>query len=269
MNFYYFGIVNRIKMIKFTARGFEFICPKKLLCEEWSNSLLKDFVNNTNIILDKIDDSIYIDINPDNINIIFDYLEHQDYKIDIDHCAKRDLIYLGLSEENLEEWKLQPLSETIDDTDYDFNIPELFFINTRDSKKIILNKSTVNLWPNCKFRDIIIGKYSDFLIDKSEHSVSTWLNISYTLCNIYLSMLRDGINCYIDILVKDKYIKNIALNYGIITPYQLEIINKRYDRINKLNQSIPFAIIILFFKILGNSVFIRKIDNCIITYNNR
>jgi len=50
--------------------------------------------------------------------------------------------------------------------------------------------------------------------------------------------LRDGINCYIDMLIKDKYIKTIALNYGIITTDQLDIITKRYDRINKIKPPI-------------------------------
>mgnify|MGYP001059172673 CR=1 FL=1 len=225
-------------MIKFTARGFEFVCAKKLLCDKWKNNLLKDFVTNSTIQLDKVDDSIYVDINPNNINVIFDYMAFENYKKDIDLCTERDLIYLGLLNENSEEWKLQSLSESINCVDYDYDIAELFFINTRDSKKIILNKSTINLWPNCKFRDIIIGKYSDYLVEKSDNSVTTWLNINYDLCNILLCMLRDGINCYIDIIVKDKYINMVMEDYGIITSLELEIINNRYNRITNLKSPI-------------------------------
>lgn len=243
-----------ILMITFSARGKKFSCNKQIISTKWKDSLLKNLVVSNYNNIELIDDSIIVDINPNCTEIILDYLEYACTMSSPNYLDIRELTYIGLLENNIETWKLIPLYENEQSCDSNLTIPNIVNIYTRDNKVIILNKDIINNWPICKFKEIICGFHKEYLYKNNGNNLDIMINLNYEICNILISIMRDNINCYLDLLLDNKYLISILEYYGIINRDSIIIFQKRYERVKNL----PEGVIIQFDKLTFFSETNRK-----------
>lgn len=239
-------------MIKFSARGVPFECSKEIILKKWKECLLKSLVI-TNIQLDEYQGSILIDINPLYLNYILDYLEYGVVSGKADYLCKRELVYIGINDEYIDLWKLMPLYENLQENEYNVESDKAFeyiFIYTRENQIIVLNKNIINEWKNCKFKEILYGYHKEYLLEYVENCIKIRINLDYKTCNILISMMRDNINCYYDILCDNEYLRKITFYYDIYNVQLNNILKKRYIRIKNKSRDIIFNDnnIIFFFK---------------------
>ena len=133
-------------IIKFNARGTFFSLPKENL-EKYQHTLLNVLSSNTNIPMDIINDSIYVDVSPQCITHIIDYYNHGKYHTE-DYFVLMDLKYLNLynsnnlpfgytlsNEENIQE-KNDGKSVDVQTIRNEFSENKYYKIHTADNKII-------------------------------------------------------------------------------------------------------------------------------------
>ena len=229
-------------MISFSARGKKFDIPYKYILENINESVLLRILSllpeNMN---EKIDGSIFIDINPVYLNEILQYIYKKSKMIpDLNNdndIVRRELCYLSVINEYEPEWINHSLKENSQTTNNIQSEQEykIIIIMTSNGKKIKLCSSSVQLWCESNFKDIICGKNDMHIISKNDDVITVWIDMDYKMCNSIISFLRDGINVHHKFLFMDKHILNNVLHYGICEQQELNTLKNRITRMNELN----------------------------------
>lgn len=226
-------------MIKYSFRGTVLELPKHI------NEHLNDEEDNS---------EIYLDVNPEIIYLLqFSNLNDLD---DIDNFLHQDLLYLNLikNQDTMRNfdiksnscthfnkwWKSYPIK------DYTYNkenIPKKIIINTIDNHKIIVHGDNVSKWFDCYFKDIIVGKYDKYIVNKNLHEIELFIYLESKYLHNFLSLMRDGINNYYDDIINDKKFRNLLLDYKMIDYYDYHTMIIRQSRCkNILKYSNSFKI---------------------------
>ncbi len=195
-------------LVNFSARGTKFQIPRQIL-ENKPESLLYVLSNDIDIPIDKIDECIYVDVNPIHIKSIIDY-----YVMDILPNIKKDIFlymdlkYLSLIDDfkkDVPEITLNMKFPIIYDTIRNHSIVQKWCrIHTIDNNIIIVDLSTFNQNGWNKLSSIIFGFDEKYLIHESEEYLDVWIGIEKEFVNIILSIVRDGLNWYYEFLDTDE-----------------------------------------------------------------
>lgn len=202
-------------MINFNARGTKFMLPKNLLNKK-PNSLLS-VLSNTNLPIDDLDKSIYVNIDPNHIENIVDF-----YMLDLVPNMENDIFlymdfkYIGLIDETIKKCPHIPshmefplIFENICDSSLPkTNIMQKYCrIHTVDDHLIIVNLSECTCNTNYKLSSILFGFDENYLINKSDEFIDVWIGQNKNIVNNILSIYRDEINWYYY-----HFVKNLALS---------------------------------------------------------
>lgn len=214
---------------KFSARGIEFIIPNIFL-KNHPDSLMCMLGNpKFDIPIDKINDAIFLDIDPCNIELVTDIYNDADIlaDIDLDIFQYMDLKYLNLVNH---ETTAKFVEEKLDCDDQQNNIINSTInngykycnIHTLDSKIILLDLEFYKSCNNSLMKSILFGEKGEYIIGSTEKFVDVWFGNTFVDTNKIISILRDGINYY------KKYIRSEYI--------QTDIFFKKYeDHIRKYN----------------------------------
>lgn len=207
-------------MIKFNARGKDFYIKERLL-EKYQNSLLYLLSNtnmNSNITVSKINDSIYLDINPKYLRYIYDIYNIDSY-IDenIDIFAKHDLEYLGF-DVNVNYQIIPTLLHPIISPKKNINDKNQILKNNTNNKYCNVHCAdgvlvTIDLANNylmdTKLGYILYGNDTDSIITITDDYINVMITIDSLLLHNILSIIRDGYHLYhqyiYDTQIKDCY----------------------------------------------------------------
>lgn len=270
-------------LVDFSARGTKFQIPKKIL-ERRPESLLSVLGRDTDIPIDKIDDCIYIDINPIHISYIVDY-----YIMDIlpnmenDIYLYMDLKYIGLiddSQINIPKISFNMKYPIIYDRLENYTVNQKWCrIHTLDSCIVIIDLSTFNQNGWNKLSSIIFGFEEEFLIGKSDKYIDVWIGLNKKFINIIISIIRDGLNWYFEALMplsQEKYCEfleepNIHPLNQIVTEQKniynaININNKKYDPDIHYNNMDIFAC--RNYVNYGCKNYNRQCSSCVQNHNN-
>lgn len=188
-------------MMTFNARGTKFSIPKSLL-KRHPDTLLNSVCLYNNIPMDKINDGIFVDIDPSNISMIIDLYHH----CDLSELKFRsifqymDIKFLGF---DVEYDKIFPhMSEPLiyNDPEITQSIDEkIVYINihTSDNNVITIHKYITDGWIECHLKSIILGQIDDYMIGHNENGgIDVWIGLNTFRTHCILSILRDGLNYY-------------------------------------------------------------------------
>ncbi len=210
------------QIIKFSARGTEFQIPKILLKNKPKSLLFIMSDADFNVPIDKINNCIYIDVNPLHINFIVEYYVMNVFPDTINQniYLYMDFKYLGLLNDSHILPSCVPCYMTypiINKTNLcNIDIKQKYCrIHTIDNHIIISDLSiyaTHNLWND--LLSIMFGQINEFIINKSDEYIDVWIGFSKKIINILLSIMRDGLNWYYCSLNENEYSpkKNININ---------------------------------------------------------
>lgn len=197
-------IQSNINFKNFCARGHNFVIPEFVL-NKYPNTLLYT-LSTSSFPLDKFDDHMYIDIDPDYIDIVVDYYYFgKDYVdkfylnndiFEHHHFLKMDLGYLGIIDNYCMDdipTMEYPVIYLKDNIQINSN-HKYCKIHTRDNYivTIILNNS----WNNSKMKSILFGMYKEYIIKESSDYIDIWIELDKKYINKILSIMRDGIHFY-------------------------------------------------------------------------
>lgn len=227
-------------MLSFSARGKIFNVPYKYILENINeNVLLRIMALMPENMNEKIDNCIFIDINPVYLNDILNFvykksklLSDLDYENDI---LCRELCYLSVLDEYEPDWvnftfhKNDLKCDNKNSLNHE-NDNKIITITTSDNKTIKLLSSSVDLWKESLFKDIIYGRNEKYIISKIDDNINVWIDINYKICNIIISIMRDGINVYHKLLDKNAIIKKNIIHYGICEQFDLDVLANRIKR---------------------------------------
>lgn len=205
-------------LITFSARGTKIFIPKALL-KKYPDTLLCNICNYDNIPTDKINNEIFIDINPANISTVVKLYHNSEIEeIDINSISLyMDLKYLGFMVEyhKILPYMNDPVNYSTEVETLEINNLEYVNIHTIENDIIIVDINTINNWIDCKFKSIIVGKYTDYIIDQKNDYLDIWIGLNTFKTHYILSILRDGLNWYYyDYpLTYNKNVNNIVNNY--------------------------------------------------------
>ena len=189
-------------IITFSARGTKFIIPKILL-KKYPDILLNNLCDDIGIPIDKINNSIIIDINPSTISILADLYYYGDATDQLKACSiseYMDLKFLGfdVKYDKLLPHMIEPIicshnaEETCQST-YKLNYVN---IHTIDNNIIVVDRNIINSWENCKFKSIICGFHDEYIIDKHDDHIDVSVGLNLFKTHYILSIMRDGLNYY-------------------------------------------------------------------------
>lgn len=231
-------------MIKFTARGYNFEIPYNYILEKLKEgTLLRNLALIPENLVEKIDGCVFVDLNPVHIKHILSYSYnngsmHKINKEQINNELYRELCYALIVDDNISDWLSVPLSENISDIkDYVENFLEpckkIITIHTSDNKCIKLLHSVIASWKKCLFRDIISGESKIYFLSENDDSLNVWIDANYKLCNQIISIMRDGINSYHEMLGNHVF-KKYILYYGLYSEKELNALTNRVLRITNM-----------------------------------
>lgn len=209
------NISNEIK--KFNARGTIFTIPNFLL-KKFPDSLMCMLSNpKFDIPIDKIDDSIYIDVDPTNIDIIMDI--YNDIEIELNIYQYMDLKYLSLvNSEMIQKFSSEffgsctKYNETIR-CDYKY-----CNIHTSDNKIILLNLEFYKICKNSLIKSILFGEKEEYVIKRSSIFIDVWMGNTFSDANKIISILRDGSEHYVKYINSEYiYVDHFFLKYKMHT----------------------------------------------------
>ena len=201
-------------MIKFSARGEQFSIPNKLL-EKYPESMLYILSNNSDFPIDRLDECIYVDVNPFTIDSIMDYYNLGKVQPSNIYIAM-DMKYLGLDIEhafNISPCMNRPViyNETVHDVESSVHSSRFYRIYTTNNKIITMDTSLYNA-KNLNILGSMI--YADEKNDMSSSIKNVYVSVNDTIMNIILTILRDGLNWYYEYLADNKkYFYKLLENY--------------------------------------------------------
>ncbi len=192
-------------LIRFSARGTEFKIPLLQLERRTESMLYMLATTDPNIPIDKINDAIYIDIDPFHINEIAEF-----YTMNIIPNFNKniylymDFKYLGLTNDDT----IVPKCMTIPIINNNIlkmecNIEQKYCkMHTIDNEITIVDLATCNTdnWNN--LLSILYGQDEEYVMEKSEEYINVWIGITKKRLNNLLSIIRDGLNWYYIYLIE-------------------------------------------------------------------
>lgn len=185
---------------KFNIRGTIIEIPL-LLLKRKPESLLYMLSNPSfDAPIDKINDAIYVDIDPNNIEIIVDcynniYLQNDDMNI----FQYMDLKYLNLIDNttffDTSMMNTNDQNSVISDITCDY---KYCIIRTFDRKTILLDLTMYKGRNDNIMKSILFGKNEEYVIniDQEKKSVCVWIGMTEIYINKIISIIRDGIEWY-------------------------------------------------------------------------
>ena len=237
-------------MISYSFRGTKIDVPKKFI-DKLDNNLLKSLASSS--ITDIYKESIFVDANPNIIELCFGIYDNQKLiKKPLDTYQFFELQYLACIsykedddhfDKKLEKWwKSYPVKEYY--IKNDIIIPKIINIKTIDNKYIVLKDYVVQNWFECIFKNIICGHDDTYIISYKNDELDVWLNINFEYTNILISIMRDIISHYYDLIIRNNKLQDILIFFGIVDKNYFLVMNNRYERIydikNKLTYSFDF-----------------------------
>lgn len=204
-------------IIEFSARGTNFSLPKKLL-DKYPETMLSMLDSNVDIPIDKIDDNIYVDINPNSIGPIIDYYNLGKCEVE-DFYTLMDFRYLGL--ENITNNLPYSSKESCKKNDVivsnngelntDISKYKYCRIHTADCKIIIISIMSYDINNLDVLSSMLLITENNS--DTTDTYVDAWIGMSERIVNIILSIIRDGIISYYRYLTYDHlHNRNIILD---------------------------------------------------------
>lgn len=223
-------------MIKYSARGTEFTISKKLL-QKYPDSLMSILENNSNNIhKDKLNDCLFIDVNPNSIKYIVEYYNFGTYSNSGNLFITMDLNYLGFNvDSKTSQCVMDPIiyDEQINNEKQECittwnNIGGIINIRTTNNKIITIYKNHNEHFK--KFIDMITINITDVIInchidapDNITHMILSVIRDGYNIYYEYLSSALDHnvfLNKYINVLEDEEY--NIKNYCDAISDYECE-----------------------------------------------
>lgn len=227
-------------LCKFSARGTIFSIPQLLLKRKPESLLYMLSDPKFNISVDKIDDAIYVDVDPSNIEVIVDCYNNMHISDgDMDIFQYMDLKYIGLSNSQLYS------NNAVNDNIIDVNVNQNNIINTNmcqsrelpnveyntvkqsknsntyisidshkyctvhtiDNKTILLELSFYHDSQNSLIKSILFGEKEEYLIEPicgGTENIDVWIGMTEIYANKIISILRDGIIYYHPYLISQQ-----------------------------------------------------------------
>lgn len=213
-------------MVKFNARGKEFDIPKYLL-NKYPDSLPTLLSNSEDIPVFKINNAIYLDIDPKHIESIYDmYNIGECINIDKNTFLIYDLKYLGFNiKHSIIPTLLHPIirskknANPIENNAIHINIDtriKYSNVHCSDDQIVSVDLSNGNLI-NTKIGSIICGTVPESLIFDGGEYIDTLICMDSILFNNILSILRDGYVIYHKHIYDNMH---IAHNDGELKKYE-------------------------------------------------
>lgn len=210
------------EMVNFNVRGTQFNIPVNILQKKPDSLLYMLYA--TKLSVDKIDCSIYIDINPEHFCDVINYYNLDMYPdMQNNPYLYMDLNYLGLicdTHKNVScipFYMKQPLKNC-----YNQQIikqQKKCNIHTIDNEVIVVDLMSYNTTIYCnkdcnEFTKIIFGMKQENIISISEEYIDVWIGVDKKIINNILSIIRDGIYWYYEFLVRhESHYNKIVIKY--------------------------------------------------------
>lgn len=209
-------------MIKFSARGTEFTLSHKLL-QKYPDSMLCMLADNpNNFSIDKINDHIFVDINPANIDSIIDYYNFGNCDTISNFFAMMDMQYLGLIIEN-SKYNISPCmthSLVNEKKSVCYNKYNGFYdIHSANNKVITIHMSSCGNDSLYKFIDSILH------MENKNGDTYFCVNAYDNMVHIILSIIRDGLSMYYEYLTDFNDSPNILDCKAILDETQFDFGN--------------------------------------------
>jgi len=238
-------------MIKFCARGHKFTIHESLLKNN-PNTLLCNIYMSVQPV-DMYDDHIFVDIDPQYIDIILDYYRFGKEYIDKFYLNKDEnrysthfimtLQYMGITDCGYTGFPVMvyPLvydKKNNEDNSYVESKYKYCNIYTSDNNNIVVHID--NTWIDSKLKRILNGMVQEYVIGISENMVNIWIELDNEYINRILSIMRDGLNIYghiyerINILEHNEKLIFYLRHYGLAND---SIEKQLRNRINRYNVS--------------------------------